>query len=449
MPSKIALALTILFIFYLLKTDARRKPHVSHALWIPWIWFTIFASRSVSAWFGTGVSDVSADHYLEGSPFDRNIFIAIIAIGVSIVWRRRPDWPRIITHNRYLLIYIFYLGLSTLWSDYSFVSFKRWIKELGHITMVLIVLTEEDPIQALRTMIARSAFVLIPLSLVLNNYFPELSRIYSIGGGNPMLAGVTTNKNSLGALCMVCGPVLLSNLLSMYKNKNSKPETRIMLAYVLTMTLTIWLLFSAHSATSLLGTAVFSFIVLIFGSHTIRNKIASLKYYAFFLAAILGILHLVFDLTSLVSSSVGRDETLTGRTPFWQELIAMETNPLIGTGYESFWLGERISYFWDKYWWHPNQAHNGYLEIYLNLGIVGLTLLLCGILSTFRTTIRNLVALRDYDYQVLRIAFLVIFLAINITEANFKGFSWLVFLFFAFEGSGASQASKIYPNGMS
>ncbi len=48
----------------------------------------------------------------------------------------------------------------------------------------------------------------------------------------------------------------------------------------------------------------------------------------------------------------------------------MKTNPLLGTGYESFWLGPRLQWFWQHAGLgHINEAHNGYLEVYLNLGI--------------------------------------------------------------------------------
>jgi len=46
----------------------------------------------------------------------------------------------------------------------------------------------------------------------------------------------------------------------------------------------------------------------------------------------------------------------------------MRVNPWIGAGFESFWLGPRLNKLWAQYNFMPNQAHNGYIEIYLNLG---------------------------------------------------------------------------------
>jgi O-antigen ligase len=124
---------------------------------------------------------------------------------------------------------------------------------------------------------------------------------------------------------------------------------------------------------------------------------------------------------------------LTGRTAFWEELITFGTNPLIGTGYESFWLGDRIAYFWDKYWWRPNQAHNGYIELYLNIGFLGLTLLATLIIAAVRNIKKNISSMNSYNYQILRLTFIVIVLAVNVTEAYFKGPVWFVFLVLAME----------------
>lgn len=159
------------------------------------------------------------------------------------------------------------------------------------------------------------------------------------------------------------------------------------------------------------------------------------------------IIHLSFDLMSLTTGGLGRDETLTGRTGFWEELLQMSVNPLLGTGYEGFWMGDRIAQLWNKYWWRPNQAHNGYLEIYLNLGIVGLALLAALIMFMARSIFNGITSSNRYDFQILRLAFLLIMLAINFTEANFKGFIWLVFLFFAIEPERYKCAPKISEDG--
>ena len=54
----------------------------------------------------------------------------------------------------------------------------------------------------------------------------------------------------------------------------------------------------------------------------------------------------------------------------------MHTNPIFGTGFESFWLGERPKQLEGIFFFIPNEAHNGYLETYLTLGLIGVFLLI-------------------------------------------------------------------------
>ena len=68
------------------------------------------------------------------------------------------------------------------------------------------------------------------------------------------------------------------------------------------------------------------------------------------------------------AASVGRDPTLTDRTKIWSLVLSMHTNPLIGTGYESFWLGPRLLKVWQGGLGGINEAHNGYLEFSSILG---------------------------------------------------------------------------------
>lgn len=65
--------------------------------------------------------------------------------------------------------------------------------------------------------------------------------------------------------------------------------------------------------------------------------------------------------------TMGKDTSLTGRTKIWDLALSLSGNPLFGTEFESFWLGPRLDKIWSVYW-RITEAHNGYLEVYLNLG---------------------------------------------------------------------------------
>jgi O-antigen ligase len=151
--------------------------------------------------------------------------------------------------------------------------------------------------------------------------------------------------------------------------------------------------------------------------HLLVVGIISLCLFALFLDADAGLVQ-----------AIGRDATLTGRTLLWNELLRMNTSPWLGVGFESFWLGERAAYFWETYWWRPNQAHNGYLEVFLDLGWIGVALLSFMMAWGYRNVVGSL--RRDPELGRLRLAYFVVAVLYNLTEAAFKVMHpvWIVFL---------------------
>jgi len=96
----------------------------------------------------------------------------------------------------------------------------------------------------------------------------------------------------------------------------------------------------------------------------------------------------------------------------------MVRHPLIGMGYESFWLGprlERVELLIDQM---INQAHNGYIEIYLNLGWIGIALLVIVLLTAYRRVITGLSL--KLPLAGLWLGYFIVAVAYNFTEAGFK-----------------------------
>jgi O-antigen ligase len=112
----------------------------------------------------------------------------------------------------------------------------------------------------------------------------------------------------------------------------------------------------------------------------------------------------------------------------WPVLLTLQPNPIFGAGFESYWLGGRVAYLWERYIWHPTEAHNGYLETYLNLGIVGVVLLGGLIMGTFWKI--RLEVLRRFELGRLELGFFFAILVYNFTEASFRGVDSAYTMFF-------------------
>ena len=57
--------------------------------------------------------------------------------------------------------------VSILWSDFPLVSFKRWVKTAGTVTMALVLLTDPASLEALEAIFRRTVYILIPFSVIL------------------------------------------------------------------------------------------------------------------------------------------------------------------------------------------------------------------------------------------------------------------------------------------
>ncbi len=428
MPPILAAAIYITGIVCLLAIYGGSKTKVSGAVWLPILWLAIAGSRHVSVWLGMAPTAAQGTEYLEGSPLDAAIYFLLIAAAIVVLMGRQRAVARIIKDNWPIVLFILYCALSVAWSDFPFIALKRWVKSLGDYSMVMILLTEADPKAAFKQTMTRVALVLFPLSILLIKYYPHLGRTYDHFTGLMLLDGVTSSKNMLGMDCLVLGFAAFWSMLLAWKGPRSG-RNRSLFFYGLVVVLAVLLLYRSDSKTSL-----FCFLITIglVTAHTYfkwARKPATLL--AMVAVAILSCAIVLFSgLGSGVLKAIGRNPTLTGRTEIWHDLLQFPINPVVGTGFESFWLGKRLTLAAT----YPvlanlNESHDGYLEMYLNLGWVGLSLFAVLIVTGYRN-IQQLLK-TDPDAGRLRLGYFVTALVYNFTEAGTRSTDplWIAFIF--------------------
>lgn len=129
-----------------------------------------------------------------------------------------------------------------------------------------------------------------------------------------------------------------------------------------------------------------------------------------------------------IFKALGRDPTLTGRTDIWREVWALiELRPVLGYGLGAPWvdhawtgdqLFERLT-FWLRI------AHQGYLDAWLQLGIIGLALFVAIIVVSLLRWIPP--ALRPVGGTSLGLALIVYEIILNTAETSFTFYSgWMV-----------------------
>jgi len=112
-----------------------------------------------------------------------------------------------------------------------------------------------------------------------------------------------------------------------------------------------------------------------------------------------------------ISSALGRDSTLTGRSAIWGYLVPLAlSRPILGHGWVGFWTKETR----ESFYFFP--AHNGYLETILATGFVGLLFIGVFMISSCRKALRELRT--DYVWGVLWVCWLIMVLLHNVTESS-------------------------------
>jgi O-antigen ligase len=292
--------------------------------------------------------------------------------------------------------------------------------------MIAIVLTDSEPEEALKRLFARAGFVLVPLSVLCIKYYPDLGRVYNSWTWTYMYTGVTTNKNLLGMLCLFVGLGCAWCFLSACRDREGSRRIQRLFAHGIVLLMVPWLLWVSESMTSLTCFVLGSALMVAIGFREMARRPAVVN--LFIAAAVAGCVYAVFlDTEGGLIASLGRDPTLTGRTAIWSLVLSLRGSSLVGAGFESFWLGERLKEVWSIM---PGiqEAHNGYLEVFLNLGWIGVTLL--GVLLV--TGYRNVKAAVRHDPGAgrIRLAYFVVGVIYNFTEAGFRmmSLSWIFFL---------------------
>lgn len=413
MPPRIASFVFAAAILGFFALDRDRRVRTSKALWLPVLWIWIVGSRPVSSWLGLGPRTSAVS---EGSPFDAVIFTVLLGVGIVVLISRRNRTSACLKASWPIFIYFVYCLLSVLWSDFPDIAFKRWTKAIGDLTMVLIVITDPKPLAALKRLFSRTGFILLPASILLIKYYGDLGRAFDPYGAME-ITGVTTNKNTLGVVTMVLSLGAVWRMLTLLRDSTQRNRGRHLLAQGTLLGCGVILLVMAHSTTSASCFALGAGLMVATGLPVIGRRPATV--HALVLSVVFaGGLAMLFGGDAVVHA-MGKSTDFTGRLPIWKTVIPMAPNPVVGAGFESFWLGSRLQRVWSAFpVFRPNEAHNGYIEVYLNLGWMGVGLIALILMNGYRRAVATF--RRDPAIGGLLLAYVVAATIYSVTEAGFR-----------------------------
>jgi O-antigen ligase len=244
------------------------------------------------------------------------------------------------------------------------------------------------------------------------------------------ITGLTTDKNILGAVTFI---LLLGSFWSFFELLGSREARRhqrgILVAKGTIVALGIYLFSTANSVTSESCFAVGAVIILATNLRVVRRHPTAL--HALVLVLVVGITSVLFlGVGSGALRAMGRNPTLTGRTDIWAAVIPLARNPIVGAGFESFWLSSSVhAKLQELIPGLPlNEAHNGYIEVYLELGWVGVFLIAGMLIEGYRTAFASF--RRSKAWSGLPLAYVVSIAVYSASEAGFRMMNliWIFFL---------------------
>jgi len=347
---------------------------------------------------------------LEGDPFQRAVLTTAYALALLSLCFQLREVLLMIASTPVLWLLMLWATLSILWSDFPDVAFRR-VLALWLTSLYGLVLCLRFEFKSLLRLLGGALLVVLAASLALVILFPDWAVM-----GPPLLGnwrGVFIHKNHLGrfsALALLVAGVLF--LLS------EKTVERIFWGVAITVALVTLLGSQSLSALAVSSGMILS--VLFLKTVLRRKKLVWLWLLLFMIVAAVAVFLLAQNYERVMVEGLDKDASLSGRLPLWRSLFEkIASEPLLGYGYGTFWLGADgpAADIWKKLNWEVPHAHNGYLDLWLHLGLPGVCLGLYLLLQLFVLSIKNLFsAMPAAWFWVLLLLYLISY---NLVESIF------------------------------
>jgi exopolysaccharide production protein ExoQ len=266
--------------------------------------------------------------------------------------------------------------LSYFWSAAPSVTLVRCIALVGTSIFGFYLATRYSPKEQLY-LLAWTLGLAMLLSVIFAIALPKYGIMSGIHTGK--MRGIFTHKNALGKSMVLSSIIFL--LLALDARKK-----RLLMWGGFGFSILLLSISKSSSATITLSILAIVFLII----RAVRMPYI-LMIPTICLLSVIGLflnLWLSDNIPSLLSS-IGKDTTLTGRTDLWPAVLdKIWQRPWFGYGFSGFWGSwkSEAAYVWRVTGWDPPNAHNGLLDILLDLGLLGASIYLIGFgFSFFRS----------------------------------------------------------------
>lgn len=315
--------------------------------------------------------------------------------------------------------------LSTLWSDDPPVTFRRSIA-LCLTVMFGFYLAKRFSLKEQLNLLSWVCGICI--------FFSFPFGLFNIGGVLQVIPGawhgIFGHKNVLGRV-MALSVLVYLVLAKVEPERRWRNRLGILAALIL--------LALSRSATALVVAAM---MFILFPLTGILRKSFGKAVAGMTLVMAVGAVALFWAFTHLetFTDALGRGVSMSGRLELWILCVVMALRkPWLGYGYSAFFLGTNGPSFrvWKALGFPAGHAHNGFLQVWLQLGLVGVAfLILILVLYIIRATF--LVRRTDHPESVWPLMILVFCLLYILTEVTIPAANGIFFILFTAAAFAAS-----------
>lgn len=327
----------------------------------------------------------------------------------------------------FYLLYI-YLGIvSIFWADDYVFSMIQIFRDFDILVFCILFLRIVTTLNKYYSKVNLTLSYLLVYAVFFNTlYFllgylidPDRFMRLTHGGEVARLGGTIMNPNELGMLSSLGASLVILEL--------STSSKKVLLFIFLLSNL--YVMFLTGSRSSSIG------FILVCGLVILKSNNMKLKVGMF--SAMLFIVPIAANEIIFNEEKGGVEEvmSMTGRLPFWKALLTegLPNEPLLGFGFMNIYY---TKYFQGKDTYPASMTHNTFVQVVMNLGLVGFFIVLFQMILTFRAVLREKNFEKQFQFYTL---FIPIFIN-SLTEFGIWGetnygiiFYHLLFLLFVIE----------------
>jgi len=250
---------------------------------------------------------------------------------------------------------------SVVWSTNTTLTIKRsLVYVFGYLMLIALVHIPRHPMRFFMTAVVHATGWIAWISILAHWLLPAECTTLTI---RPGLAGLSSHPNVFGPCLEMAWGLALG--LPTWSRSQKAHKWLMMIGLIVALVM-------SNSVTALLATAVGT---LVYFGLTTSNYRAGALILATIAAGTIAQVIGIANLKAAFFGMVGRDATMSGRDELWTDVLDYGmASPILGGGYGAFWYEGRGLELTGT--WNPRQAHNSYLDVFVDLGVLGLLLIL-------------------------------------------------------------------------